>query len=480
LGLALRVVSGSVGVGKLERLEALVANSALYELGDLVPETDRSLGGRPRLYPAFMWVLFDALLSVYGSARQVEAELAHPLVWNHLTKLVRTRFPNEPAMWLRGQPMRRHHYLYGRTRWLTRPSVLEAIHDLHRRLAVDQARSLGLLDPAGPGSWTHPDLSRMLYADGKVLTPLYRAHPGDTRLDKTTGELRPVRAEPDGGLHFEGTGETAWGTKWVHVAVRSPEVHGRVILDVDWVPSPGGEAATAMDSFTALAPLCPGAQGVIYDTALRGVHHQRLLRDLGLLSVNKVAAAKAGAKTPRRGDGKRVPKSTFVEQRSITLVDGTSSEIALFAQDGAIGTATLTDTGEQRFVELRRVRTHRNADKGGTYRWYNDYQLPPHLGGGNITVRLHGTADDAKRKFNRTENIRPIPATDPDFTRLYRRRNDAESINRALDDTLWLRRAHSVGHERQHLNLLSHALGVNSLALVRYQQRSSDPPALAA
>lgn len=188
--------------------------------------------------------------------------------------------------------MRRHHYLYARTRWLTDPAILTELRALHRRLAVDQARSLGLLDPEGPGSWTHPDLSRMLYADGKVMTPLFRARPGDTRLDKTTGELRPLRAEADAGLHFEGTGETAWGTKWVLVAVRSPDVHGRVIVDVDWVAKPGGEAAVAMNSFVALAPYCRGAQGVLYDTALRGVHHQRLMRDLGWLSVNKVELVK--------------------------------------------------------------------------------------------------------------------------------------------------------------------------------------------
>ncbi|CAN5183073.1 hypothetical protein BH20ACT22_BH20ACT22_20350 [soil metagenome] len=30
----------------------------------------------------------------------------------------------------------------------------------------------------------------------------------------------------------------------------------------------------------------PGAQGVICDTALRGVHHHKLLPELGLLPVN--------------------------------------------------------------------------------------------------------------------------------------------------------------------------------------------------
>lgn len=435
----------------------------------MVPDPDPSVGGRPRQYPVYMWLLYDALLSVYGSARRVGVELAHPLVWNHLSGLVRQRFPHEPDMWLPEAPIRRRHYLYGRTRWLTDDTILSDLRDSHRRIAVDQARSLGLLDSAGPGSWTHPDLTRMIYGDGKVLTPLFRAQPGDTRLDKTTGQRIPVRAEPDGALHFEGTGEAAWGTKWVLMAVRSNQVHGRVIVDVDWVPAPGAEAATAIDSVAALTPLCPGAQGVIYDTAFRCVHHQRLMRDMGLLSVNKVTAAKAGDKAARRDEGQRVPKSTFLEQRSITRPDRTTTTLDLFACDGALGTVTLSDTGEQCFEALRRIRTHRNADKNGKFRWYNDYRLPDTVGGGTITVRLHGTDDDTRRRFNRTENIRPIPASDPDFVGLYRRRNDAESINRALDDTLWLRRAHTIGHARQHLNLITFALGVNSLAIHRHQ-----------
>jgi hypothetical protein len=123
------------------------------------------------------------------------------------------------------------------------------------------------------------------------------------------------------------------------------------------------------------------------------------------------------------------------------------------------------------------VRTHRNADKSGRYRWYNDYRLPVRLGSGVVTVRLHGTPDDAAPKLNRIENVRVIPPTDPDFAKLYARRNDAESINRNLDDTLWLRRAHSVGHDRQLLNLLGYALMVNGLALHRHRQRH--PTALA-
>ena len=80
-----------VGVSSLERLEALVANDELFALADAVPEPDPAAGGRPRMFPPYMWVLFDALLSVYGSARRVEVELAHPVVWAHLRALIAGR-----------------------------------------------------------------------------------------------------------------------------------------------------------------------------------------------------------------------------------------------------------------------------------------------------------------------------------------------------------------------------------------------------
>jgi integrase len=194
----------SGGVPKLERVEAIVENPAIYQLAGLIPAADLGRGGRRRQYPEYMWLIYEALLSVYGSARQVEAELSHPVVWDLLGDRIRRQFPKDPSLWLPAAPMRRHHYLYARNRYLTDPNVLAAITALHRVLAAHQARELGLLDPDGPGSWTHPDLSRMLHADGKVITPLFRARPGETQLDTRTGELRPLRADPDGGLHVGG------------------------------------------------------------------------------------------------------------------------------------------------------------------------------------------------------------------------------------------------------------------------------------
>lgn len=446
------------GVGALTRVEAILRNPETYALAAAIPPHIPG-EGRPRDYPDFMVIVYEALISVYGSARQVDAELSHRLVWRLIQRLVKKR----TGVRLPGRPMRRHHYLYLRTRYLTLTHVQDQLGELHREHAARQARELGLLDPDGPGSWTHPDPTRSLYGDGKVITPLYRAKPGDMKVNKRTGEIRPLKAEPDAGLHWEGTGETAWGTKFVLVAARGPGERERIILDAAFVPSPGGEAAAAMDCLQRVAPLTPGAQAVVYDTALRGVHHQTLLRDLGLMPVNRVTARRAGSKQKRRDPSEqRQEKTALVETKT---VDG--HIVNLYSRGGVLGIGQIDDQGEMHFVELQRIRTHRTKGKDGKYRWYNDYRLPA---GGTITVRLHGNADDERRRLNRPENVRPISPKDPDFHRLFRQRNDAESINRGLDDTLFLRRAHSVGHRRQWINLLGFALMVNSLALMEHRK----------
>lgn len=200
------------------------------------------------------------------------------------------------------------------------------------------------------------------------------------------------------------------------------------------------------------------------------------MRDLGLMTINRVTAA-AGSRQQGGGKGRtRIEKSTFVETKTVTTPTG-ARDVKLFARGGQIGLVDLTETGDLTFTPLERIRTHRTPSKAGTFRWYNDYRLPAEYGASAVTVRLHGNDDDQKRKFNRTENVRPIPPGDPDFERLYRRRNDAESINRHLDDSLWLRRAHSVGHRRQTLNLLTYALGINALAVHLHRQRHAPPAA---
>ncbi|MBA3652572.1 MAG: hypothetical protein H0W70_00070 [Actinobacteria bacterium] len=166
-------------------------------------------------------------------------------------------------------------------------------------------------------------------------------------------------------------------------------------------------------------------------------------------------------------------KTAYIDTKTLTRGDK-SVTVQLYARNGAIGVTEVRD-GELEFIELRRVRTNRIADKGA-FRWYNDYALPESHGGGTVSVRLHGDKSDRARRLNRTENVRPIPPGDPDFQRLFRIRNDAESINRGIEDSLYIGRAHSVGSKRQLLNLLGYALMVNGIATLHHRRRLEQPP----
>ena len=77
----------------------------------------------------------------------------------------------------------------------------------------------------------------------------------------------------------------------------------------------------------------------------------------------------------------------------------------MISQGGRIGLGEVTESGKPVFVSLDRVRTHRNTDKRGTFRWYNDYRLPEHLGGGVVTVRLHAERGRCER---RPEPSKPV------------------------------------------------------------------------
>ena len=58
-----RVRTSARGVSALERLEALVANPTSCTRSPTPSRRPTLPGGRPRQYPAYMWLLFDALLS---------------------------------------------------------------------------------------------------------------------------------------------------------------------------------------------------------------------------------------------------------------------------------------------------------------------------------------------------------------------------------------------------------------------------------
>jgi len=356
--------------------------------------------------------------------------------------------------------MGRHHFTYAK-KYLASADVLARLLETFRESSSELARSIGNADPNGPRSVTHPDLSRVLHGDGKVITPLYKAKPGDFRVDKRTGEIHYLRFDPDATDHREGGGEIAPGIKFMMMSTRSDI--GRVMLDVAHVPPSGGggEAGVATESLRRIVALNPnGYQAVVYDMAMRGTHVDENLRDLGLITVARVAAKERHARKGQRG-GRRVVKEKLIEVRTVKGPGGVDEPISLVARDGALGILGMNDRGEPLFEPLRRVRTQVNPDKD-TYRGYNHFELPPRYETRTIMIPLITSEEDRARGLNRAENLRAIPPGDPDFDRLFALRADAESINRHVEDTLYLNRAHSVGHLGQLLDMLAFGLMVNA------------------
>jgi hypothetical protein len=87
------------------------------------------------------------------------------------------------------------------------------------------------------------------------------------------------------------------------------------------------------------------------------------------------------------------------------------------------------------------------------------------------------SATPVRRSCSRFDLGQRLTSTRRASGMLYQRRNDAESHNRRLDDTLWLRRARSMGNRRQLLNMITYALGVNALSMNVRRQGLAPPQA---
>jgi len=210
-----------------EKVDALIDYDALHACAAAFPgRPSPEIGSRRRLYPPWYIIFFCALVTVFKSARHADTELARPGAWEHVRERYAQRYPSEPP--LPDQPIRRHHWQYAKN--LVGPNAWESIRSVFESTAADTARQLGLFDPEGPGSWTHPDLNRIMYGDSKCVTPLFKAKPGDTKVDPITGQIRTLRADPDASNHTTGSGTVVHGIKVAFLMGRTDYVHGRVML----------------------------------------------------------------------------------------------------------------------------------------------------------------------------------------------------------------------------------------------------------
>jgi hypothetical protein len=474
------------GVSHLERVEAVFTNPDLYSVGEGLVPRDPTKGGRPRQFPEYFVFAFADLADIYTSARAAWTALKGPLLWERIRAIVRQQCPDDPSKWLPDQPPSRTWYVKARNRITDFGTTLEELGDRFNTAAVETAEALGLLDPTGAGTPTHPDPSRMIHHDGKALRPLYNGRPGDTRdvkvTDPRTGEVRieqrPVPVDPDAKLHVSGDGSQVHGNKFWLAMVRGLDPHTRVILAVDQVPGVrdelNSEADIAVANLLELAPLAPGALGAICDTVLRGVHIDRLVRATGWIVVNPVTAQRVDPKT-----GERTEKTGYVRTVVFEYPDGSTEMVDIWFSGGLLCRVVYADDGTRVLVPLRRVGNPIRKNTNRTFRTYVEYEVPCPRGRDPQVIR-EPTFSQEDDPFNVPENIRQIPPGDPDYERLMGRRSDAESANRGIDDQLYLRRARSLGARRQLFDLFAHAFVENSVARKRHRSGAGPPAELAA
>lgn len=158
-----------LGVSDLEAIDAVFSNRDVYVLAESLVPRDPTRGGRPQRYPDYLVLAVNALAAIYTSLRAAVTALHGPIVWAHARALVEHEFPDDPSKWLPPEPPCRTWYYRRRNAITDQGTALEELRVRFRAAAVRTAQEIGLLDPEGPGTTTHPDPSRMVHHDGKAI-----------------------------------------------------------------------------------------------------------------------------------------------------------------------------------------------------------------------------------------------------------------------------------------------------------------------
>ncbi|UDY34030.1 hypothetical protein [Dermatobacter hominis] len=420
--------------------------------------------GRRRNHPPWVVLAYGAMARHFRSHNRLDGELRTGL-WDQLRTAATDAGLDDPGP----KPFLYPQLVYWRDLVMTneddRNDLLAAFTDL----ALTHARERGLLLPNGPGSLTHPHPTRTIYGDGTVVRPIYRRPRTTTITDPDTGDEHTAYLDPSTGLtrdtpkgRFDPSAADyhrhdgpIHGNNFVIVFARNQAPGTRVILGLDRVDAPGREADTAVALMERIHTAAgPGITAAVYDGAFHGVHIDRLMRNHGLVVINKVAAAS------RNGDDttpKRRPLGTYSHERD----DGTPCTHTLHIENGTVIDVALADDGSTVTVATatrRQIKRFRRAN--GTWRFSLGIDIAcPH---GPLKLWLSPHAPDTDPTL--PEHLRLIPPADPDFDRLYGLRNDSESFNSQYKRTLLVDRATSVGWERQLFDLLTFAILENSRA----------------
>ncbi|TFH68195.1 hypothetical protein [Cellulomonas sp. HD19AZ1] len=393
-----------------EQITAVFTHRALYEMAAAVPERDRI--GRPRKFPTYLILGFAVLQRIYRSGARAEHELTDPTTWSTVRAAITTAQADfddlsipDPGPGPGPEPPHWQAFRYARNRYLTDPDVQADLVEVFTWHAVRQAREMGLLEPAGPGSLCHPDTTRTVYGDSTVIRPMYRPPAARRTTDPTTGSPaityldpagRPIdkptrRFDPDVAEYHGHTGPVH-GQIFVAWSVRGPGPHQRVVLTVGRVQRPGQEADDAMAAFWPLHAIAgAGIQAVVYDGAMRGAHIDELMTRADVVVINKVHASSKTA--ARRGKTTKPRWFTLGTWQHDAATGPCTHQLA--AVDGAVSEIGLDEAGRPVVLgRLHRAQVKRPRRSSGRFHFNVGYTVPCPQGAFPAWVTPHGATGD--------------------------------------------------------------------------------------
>lgn len=444
----LRALPLSRTLTEIAAIQAVASNPDVITLAAAVPPP-RPGPGRKSAYPVPVFMLYQALAGHAGSHRAAAGMMADPRYW----RIIRRIFRDDHNIDLPKRAPTRDQCEYGRAKLAAHH---EALYVKFRDLAVAQALEHGCFDPTSPRTVEKLNRAGFVVMDGTVVKAPIRENTAKQRAEEGNPYHGSVMVEAG-----EDHGTRVFGVKYILAGVRpDTQVNNRIIVDLRYdegKKSYGGEAGLSIAALIELTGRAPGVQGVCYDGAFRGKHADEAMK-AGLVVLSPVH------------DGlKPVPVKV------IDCTCGDKHEIC--ASKGVLHERTVLDTGERSLVPLSRLRLSARRSGTGPTRWYQEFAT---LCGTLHRDRIDNTTDDIARGFNRAENVRQHPPGSDTYADCYGWREDAESVNSVLDESLYRSRMPAYLLDRQHMFMLGHVLARNSIARALLRRSAAPPGQLAA
>lgn len=500
-------------IGYLAAIRALATDPHLYTLALIIPDRTiddmRRVGGRTPQYPAWVMLLIEGLVAKYGSisaaTRELNDEDAWRIVCFHATNTLNDLINNPdshpdacssahvnpadavtayqgmhaqlPALAAVGHGPTRGQYHYFAKHRLT-PEIEEALATRRTELAVQRMHEIGLANPEDNRSLNHLRRSRCLMLDGKVVNSPLRTLDTE-RVDKATGEIKPVRVDDARGLYGEGGhADMAWGSKWAIPVIADTMTNLRVIPAIEHIPhgKNSSEAKSFKDILDKILPLMPGIDAVIIDGAVQG----------DAINAIQTQHGRAVISPPRRttkGKGGIGVNGVYYAAKQLPYdtkqpaTGWTCGGPVLWASAGTLWTSEILDDGTEHYEQVTRgqVKIDSYTDKTGTTKYKMTVQFAldqcPECGENHIWWEsLTSKMTDTKAKFNRAQYLRVLgPYDTVEWSRVYPMRGDAESTNAKVERAWYGSRIPAWGKNNQARIIRAWATYMNATARLTYQ-----------